>query len=93
MTDAVTSDTPLVIDHELLTHVARLAEPRHHALLEAIRAEFGDHDAATLHIVALAMLLGTVLKTIPHADRAPDGIALVWSIMGVPFTLEAKRTQ
>jgi len=43
--------------------------------------------------VALFMLAGNVLKNIPHADRAPDGIALVWSIMGVPFTFEAKRVQ
>jgi hypothetical protein len=39
------------------------------------------------------MLLGTVLKTIPNADRAPDGIALVWSIVRVPFTLEGRRVQ
>jgi hypothetical protein len=29
----------------------------------------------------------------PHADRAPDGVALVWSYMGVPFALETKRVQ
>ncbi len=87
------SDEPLMIDHALLTRVARVAEPHHAALLASIRAEFGDRNAATLHTVALSMLLGTVLKTIPHADRAPDGIALVWSIMGVPFVLEQKRVQ
>jgi hypothetical protein len=41
--------------------------------------------------VALSMPLGNVLKAIPHADRAPDGIAPEWSIQGVLFTLETKR--
>ena len=87
------TDEPLTIDHDLLTRIARVAEPHHHAVLEAIRAEFGDVNAAALHTVALSMLLGTVLKVIPHAERAPDGVALVWSIMGVPFALEAKQVQ
>jgi hypothetical protein len=87
------AEDTLIVDHELLTRVARVAEPHHHTLLEAIRAEFGDEQAATLHTVALSMLLGTVLKAVPHAHRAPDGIALVWSLMGVPFGLDVKRVQ
>jgi hypothetical protein len=42
MTDVVRSDTSLVIDLDLLTRAARVAERHHHALLEAIRMEFGD---------------------------------------------------
>lgn len=84
---------PLIIDDDLLARVARTAEPHHHAMLQAIRTEFGDNDAPTILTIALAMLFGTALKTIPHAERAPDGIALVWTRLGVPFTLEAKRVQ
>jgi hypothetical protein len=36
------------------------------------------------------MLLGAVLMVIPHAERAPDGVALVWSLMSVEFTLDAE---
>jgi len=83
----------LMIDHDLLTRLARVAEPHNHALLAAIREEFGDTDAATLHVVAQSMMLGATLKTIPHAERAPNGIAQVWAHMGVPFVLETQRVQ
>jgi hypothetical protein len=85
--------TPLPMDFEMLKRLAEIAEPHHHALLEAIRAEFGDERAATLHTVALFMLAGNVLLNIPHADRVPDGVAQLWSLMRVAFSLEPKRVQ
>ena len=81
----------LHLDMAKLHALGRLAEPHGHALLTAIRAEYGDEAAPTLYPVALFMLAGAVLKTVSHAERAPDGIAQVWSIMDVPFSLEAKR--
>lgn len=85
-------DAPIEISHALLDEVARVAEPHHHAMLTAIREHFGDDTAQTMHTIALAMMLGVALKAIPNAHRAPDGVALVWAAMGVPFVLEAKRT-
>ena len=87
------SDEPLTLDMATLRRLAEIAEPHGHALLDAVRAEFGDDKAATLHPLALFMLSGAMLKVIPNADRAPDGVALVWQVMGVPFSLEPKRTQ
>jgi hypothetical protein len=87
------SDDTLPIDMDILTRLAKLIEPHHHALLQSIRAEFGDDKAATLHTCGLFMMAGAVLKAIPNADRAPDGIAMVWSLMRVPFSLEPKQVQ
>lgn len=87
------SNQPLTLTADMLTRLAKLGEPHHHAQLEAVRAEFGDDDAVTLHTLLIAMQLGNVLSKIPNAERAPEGIASVWSLMRVPFTLEAKRVQ
>lgn len=87
------ADTPLPLDFEKLKRLAAIGEPHNHAQLEAVRREFGDADAATLHTILLAMQLGTVLKVMQNAERAPDGVAAVWALMSVPFTLEAKRVQ
>jgi len=86
------SDDPIEIDVGKLHRLLKFVQPHRNALLAAIRAEFGDEGAPTLYTVALAAALGEVLCTIAHAERAPVGIAQVWSLLRVPFSLEAKRT-
>jgi hypothetical protein len=91
MTDI--ADTPLRIDAEMLTRLAAMTEPHSHELLEQVRAEFGDDAAPTLFVTAIGVLLGAMLTTIPNAIRVPDAFALVWGLMGVPFTLDTRRVQ
>ena len=85
------ADTPLPIDLSTLHRLASICEPHSHAIMAGIRAEFGEDDAATLYVLELAMLLGVALRTIPNADRAPAGVAHVWSLLGVPFSLEQRQ--
>ncbi|MBV8914310.1 MAG: hypothetical protein JOZ05_14865 [Acetobacteraceae bacterium] len=37
------------------------------------------------------MIAGSVLKTGPEAERAPDAVAQLWAVMGIPFTIEPRR--
>jgi hypothetical protein len=83
----------LHIGQDLLTRLAKLVEPHNHALLTAVRKEFGDDATPTLFGLAIGMMLGALLRTIPNADRAPDGFAQLLSFMRVPFSIEPKRVQ
>jgi hypothetical protein len=86
--------TPVQLDHAELLRLAKLAEPWGHLLLESIRQNYGDDDAATLHLTALVMLLGSTLGAVPNAvERAPDIATQVFAYMGVPFSLDAVRRQ
>ena len=86
------SEDPIELDVGKLHRLLDFVQPHRIALLAAIRAEFGAEAAPTLYTVALAAALGEVQCTIAHAERAPAGIAQVWSLLCVPFSLEPKRT-
>ncbi|HEX3403697.1 MAG TPA: hypothetical protein VHT74_25570 [Acetobacteraceae bacterium] len=84
MTD---TNTPLTIDLDTWNQIADISARHGHEMLAEVRRAFGDDAAPSVHTIAVAMMLASILIAIPNPDDVPGEVAEVWSRVGVRFRL------
>lgn len=96
MPESRPADPELRIDASLLARLGEISAGHGDKLYGEIRdrlAQGRDETAITLHVLAVSLILGMLLKHLPNPDEVSPQVNTLWKLLGVPFHAEITRTQ
>jgi hypothetical protein len=84
------------MDAELLQSLGDIACTAGNQLYEVIKQRLAhgrDEAAVTLHMLAVNMILGMMLKHHPNAEQVAPQVNVLWKLLKVPFHMTLDRSQ